>query len=101
MGRKKEIVRYLPRVIDIDILLLYDYYYRKVVKLNLPEIKIPHPEIRNRKFVLLPFLDLCSDAESIKSIKRSLKKIDRINTGFHQKVAFYGRFNDDQTKILR
>lgn len=98
MGRKKENARNLPRVIDVDILLIYDNCRGKSVKLNLPNIKLPHPEIRNRKFVLLPLLDICGE---LKSIKKSLQKIDQTDAGFRQKVAPYGRFNDDLTKIIK
>jgi len=51
-GCREKSVRWGPRVIDMDILL----YGREIV--DLPELKIPHPEIKNRVFVLLPLLEL-------------------------------------------
>ncbi len=98
LGRKKEAVRYSPRVIDIDILFIYDNYSRKTIKLNLPELKLPHPEIKNRKFVLLPLLDLCGN---LKNIKEALIKIDKTDAGLFQKITPYGCFNKNFTKILK
>lgn len=51
MGRiRKE--RYSPRIIDIDILL-----YNNEIN-NQPHLKLPHPEIQNRKFALLPLSEI-------------------------------------------
>lgn len=44
--------RWGPRIIDLDILL----YGLKIV--NLPHLKIPHPQLRNRLFVLSSLLEL-------------------------------------------
>ena len=52
MGRKKVRKRWGSRVIDLDI-LLYDGLIVK--KKNL---RIPHPEMPNRKFVLLPLSEI-------------------------------------------
>jgi 2-amino-4-hydroxy-6-hydroxymethyldihydropteridine diphosphokinase len=41
-----------PRIIDIDI-LLYDK-----IKVNKRNLKIPHPEMKNRKFILEPLSDI-------------------------------------------
>lgn len=41
-----------PRVIDIDILFFNDEVY------DLPNLKIPHPEIQNRNFVLQPLNEI-------------------------------------------
>ena len=51
LGRKRE-VRYGPRLIDIDILLYKD---------DIIEIKgltIPHPQMQNRRFVLVPLAEI-------------------------------------------
>ncbi len=40
------------RIIDIDILLYGNE------KINLEKLSIPHPEMQNRKFVLVPLMDL-------------------------------------------
>jgi len=52
MGRKKVKKRWGSRIIDLDI-LLYDGLILK--KKNL---RIPHPEIQNRKFVLVPLSEI-------------------------------------------
>jgi 2-amino-4-hydroxy-6-hydroxymethyldihydropteridine diphosphokinase len=52
MGRKKEPVRYLPRIIDIDLLT-----YKNFIISN-DELIIPHPKIKYRKFILKPWTDI-------------------------------------------
>ena len=47
MGRVRTI-KNAPRIIDIDIL-----FYNQLI-LNTAELTIPHPEIQNRRFVLIP-----------------------------------------------
>jgi len=54
MGRiRKE--KYGRRTIDIDIL----FYNNEII--NLPELKIPHPEIPNRRFALVPMHEIAGD----------------------------------------
>jgi 2-amino-4-hydroxy-6-hydroxymethyldihydropteridine diphosphokinase len=51
MGRiRKE--KYGPRIIDIDILLFNHE------KHNYPLLKLPHPEMQNRRFALLPLAEI-------------------------------------------
>jgi len=52
MGRER-IVKWGSRIIDIDIL-----YYGKSIITN-PALKVPHPELSNRRFTLVP---LCAIA---------------------------------------
>jgi 2-amino-4-hydroxy-6-hydroxymethyldihydropteridine diphosphokinase len=52
MGRKKVKKRWGSRVIDLDILL----YNGMIVKKK--TLRIPHPEMANRKFVLLPLSEI-------------------------------------------
>ena len=53
LGRSQESrQKWAPRPIDIDILLFGDQ------KVSLPELKIPHPEIEKRAFVLDPLKDI-------------------------------------------
>jgi 2-amino-4-hydroxy-6-hydroxymethyldihydropteridine diphosphokinase len=47
--------KYGPRLIDIDILL-----YDKLV-MNSPELKIPHPQLKSRAFVLSPLEEIAPD----------------------------------------
>lgn len=51
LGRKKT-VRYGPRAIDLDIL----FYADKVI--DKKELKIPHPKILERDFVVRPLLEI-------------------------------------------
>ena len=51
MGRKRT-EKYGPRIIDIDIL-----FYNDVI-IHEPHLTIPHPEIQNRRFVLVPMQEI-------------------------------------------
>lgn len=51
MGRTRD-EKYGPRLIDIDMLLFNNE------KHNYPFLKIPHPEMQNRRFVLLPLAEI-------------------------------------------
>jgi len=55
-GRKR-LVRYGPRTIDLDILTYGDK------KIDEPDLKIPHPKMNEREFVLKPLRDLCRYTE--------------------------------------
>ena len=48
-------IRWGARTLDLD-LLLYDE-----LTLNLPELIVPHPELKNRSFVLYPLADIAPD----------------------------------------
>ena len=53
LGRKRNRDRrFGPRIVDIDILL----YGREVIKKS--NLTIPHPKMHERKFVLIPLLEL-------------------------------------------
>lgn len=54
LGRER-IVKWGPRTIDIDIL----YYDDEIIIRS--ELKIPHPEIQNRKFALIPLVEADPD----------------------------------------
>ncbi len=51
-GGKKAVDRSVSRIIDLDILL----YGNQIVDAR--KLKVPHPELPNRKFVLLPLSEL-------------------------------------------
>jgi 2-amino-4-hydroxy-6-hydroxymethyldihydropteridine diphosphokinase len=53
MGRERK-EKYGPRIIDIDILLFNDEQH------NSPFLKIPHPEMQNRLFALIPLAEIAS-----------------------------------------
>jgi 2-amino-4-hydroxy-6-hydroxymethyldihydropteridine diphosphokinase len=54
MGRMRT-EKYGPRNIDIDILLYND------LVINEPELKIPHPQMENRRFALVPLNEIASE----------------------------------------
>jgi 2-amino-4-hydroxy-6-hydroxymethyldihydropteridine diphosphokinase len=56
MGRERK-EKYGPRLIDIDILLFNDEEY------DLPFLKIPHPEMQNRRFALTPLAEIAGDLQ--------------------------------------
>lgn len=51
MGRERK-EKYGPRIIDIDILLFNNERH------NYPLLKLPHPEMQNRRFALLPLAEI-------------------------------------------
>jgi len=55
-GRKEGGAWGMPRTVDMDILLYGNTQYRS------PKLVIPHPELKNRDFALIPLLDLIPDA---------------------------------------
>ncbi len=52
LGRDPAGVRYGPRAIDVDVLLLGDREHRS------ERLELPHPEVTARRFVLVPLLEL-------------------------------------------
>ena len=52
LGRQAGGVRHGPRAIDVDVLLLEGVQYAS------PRLTLPHPEVRSRRFVLVPLLEL-------------------------------------------
>ena len=52
LGREPSDIRWGPRVVDLDILLFGDE------KLNDPDLEIPHPRMGQRRFVLVPLLEI-------------------------------------------
>lgn len=53
MGRERK-EKFGPRIIDIDILLFNDEV------LDISFLKIPHPEMQNRRFALMPLNEIAS-----------------------------------------
>jgi 2-amino-4-hydroxy-6-hydroxymethyldihydropteridine diphosphokinase len=51
-GRSLEAPRHSPRPLDVDLLLLGE------LELETPRLTLPHPEVRTRRFVLAPLLEL-------------------------------------------
>ena len=55
-GRRR-VVRWGPRVLDLDLLTYGEQ------QIDLPGLRVPHPGIRHRNFVLLPLLSVAPDLE--------------------------------------
>jgi 2-amino-4-hydroxy-6-hydroxymethyldihydropteridine diphosphokinase len=55
LGRAPGGPRHGPRPIDVDLLLLGSLEYRS------ERLTLPHPEVRSRRFVLVPLLELDAD----------------------------------------
>lgn len=51
-GRHFDAPRHSPRPLDVDLLLLGD------LELRSDRLTLPHPQVRNRRFVLAPLLEL-------------------------------------------
>jgi len=54
-GRKENTIRFGPRILDLDIL----FYNNRII--DTPLLKIPHPRMHQRRFVLTPFCDIDPD----------------------------------------
>ena len=52
LGREATEMRWGPRVIDLDVLLFDDE------KINEPGLEIPHPRMAQRRFVMVPLLEI-------------------------------------------
>lgn len=67
MGRQRS-QKWGPRIIDVDLL-----YYNDV-QLETPELVVPHPQLQDRRFVLLPLCDVAPHYEH-PVLKRSSKEL--------------------------
>ena len=80
MGRKR-IRHWGERNIDLD-LLLYDGQI-----INLPDLKVPHPDMQNRDFVLCPLVQIAPDTvhpvlrKTIKQLWKELQNRGRSENG--------------------
>jgi 2-amino-4-hydroxy-6-hydroxymethyldihydropteridine diphosphokinase len=80
LGRRKTI-KWGPRVIDIDIL----FFGRKII--DQPDLTVPHKEIQNRLFVLIPLSEIAGDfVHSVLKQKISSILCDKLLTLKCQKV---------------
>ena len=67
LGRRTEI-RWGPRVIDLDILLYDDQI------ISTADLEIPHPEMRDRDFVLKPLAEIAPDIRH-PVLRKSIKEL--------------------------
>lgn len=78
-----------PRIIDIDILMVE----KTVVQTK--ELKIPHPRMEKRNFVLLPFVEISPD--TIHPIINE-KIIDLLNKSNDHSIVKQVKVSEDNTK---
>ncbi|NTW49510.1 MAG: 2-amino-4-hydroxy-6-hydroxymethyldihydropteridine diphosphokinase [Chlorobiales bacterium] len=67
LGRPEQYERWGPRIIDLDILLYGDMIFKT------DTISIPHIEMPNRKFVLVPLLELQNPIHPI--LRKTIKEL--------------------------
>lgn len=84
LGRKAG-RKFYPRQIDLDIL----FYGNK--RINLPYLKVPHPRLTERDFVLRPLKDIAG--QLVKSLSAKMKVISKISSmrGFIRAQKIKGR----------
>jgi 2-amino-4-hydroxy-6-hydroxymethyldihydropteridine diphosphokinase len=87
LGRTRA-VRFGPRTLDLDILLFDD------VVLDTPGLTIPHPRLHQRKFALVPCLEIDPDLVHPR-LKRPLAAYLR-QLGDEQKIALFRRVPADR-----
>ena len=80
MGREPT-ERWGPRIIDIDLLLYADETIHSI------GLVVPHPELWNRRFVLLPLADLITTGPLADMVGRRLDEL-----GEEQAVHLYSRW---------
>lgn len=56
-AERQRTVRWGQRTLDVDILIFGD------MVIDTPELRIPHPELGNRRFALLPLAEIAADLE--------------------------------------
>lgn len=68
LGRPKDHEKNKPRIIDIDILCYEN------IQVALPNLLVPHPEMSNRKFVLIPFAEIAPDF-MVSKFRKTIKEL--------------------------
>lgn len=73
LGRRRDVERYGPRVIDLDLLLYGD------AVIDEPQLRVPHPRLHERAFVLVPLAEIAPDAviPGRDSVAVALSAVDR------------------------
>ena len=66
-------VHWGPRTIDLDILFFNDS------KIDTSNLTIPHPQIANRRFVLIPLLEIILENDLYKQVEEMLNKTNDTN----------------------
>lgn len=85
LGRPPGGPRHAPRPLDVD-LLAFDG-----VELRTPRLTLPHPEIRNRRFVIEPLLELAPEL----TLSDGTRLAEELPSVREQRVARVGRLHAD------
>lgn len=113
LGReRRETAGYQNRIIDLDIVLIEEEVH------DTQALKVPHPEMLNRKFVLLPLADIASevkhplkkqrikellsqttDSSEVKPISEQLKKPSTFTFSRYNYIAVEGNIGAGKTSF--
>ena len=80
-GRKDDMIRFGPRVLDLDIIFYADQVVRE------PRLEIPHPRMHKRRFVLQPICDI--DPAFVHPVRRQTVQ------------ALLDQLDDEQQEIIQ
>ena len=88
LGRKRtETQTYQARTIDLDIVLI------EGIVIEHPKLRVPHPRMNLRKFVLQPLADIAPDwiheTEQISISELLLKCEDQAEMKYYGKISLY------------
>jgi len=82
MGRINTKKRYMPRIIDIDILAY------GTLNIDIDQLSVPHPKIKLRKFILKPWTDIAPDY-ILSNGKSTIKELFENISHFKDEVKEY------------
>ncbi len=83
LGRVR-LEKWRERTIDIDII----YYKNEVI--DEPDLKIPHPEMQHRKFVMVPVAEIAAEMQHPVLKLSNQQLLERINDPLRVEVYFLG-----------
>lgn len=78
-----------PRALDLDILMVFEKAGGQVLRQS-PSLKLPHPEIANRRFVLQPLAELAPQLQHPalgKTMRELLDELPRAGSNAAQEVT--------------
>ena len=85
MGRDFQSPKWSPRIIDIDILIFSNYIIKN------SKITIPHPEMLNRSFVMIPAEEVGEDIIHPVTNKSIKEEVIKNKERFKTKIKLYDR----------
>lgn len=77
-----------PRTLDLDLLLVFQNDGRDVIVYDSPSLKLPHPELARRRFVLEPLAEVAPDLQLPTSEKTARQVLEELLRGdAHEEVV--------------